>query len=88
MLYCIFVVTHIHMVNNLTYVKYVIEEFLSYFIQCQNCQVKHHLTCIDIKKDEIISNMWYCPACVRGIFAYNHFDDDEDFDCAILEGGI
>ena len=46
---------------------------------CQNCQVKHHLTCINIKKDEIISDMWYCPGCVQGIFAYNHFDDDDDF---------
>ena len=23
--------------------------------------------------------MWYCPGCVQGIFAYNHFDDDDDF---------
>ena len=58
----------------------------SYFIQCQNCQVKHHLTCINIKKDEIISDIWYCPGCVQGIFAYNHFDDDDDFYCAIIQG--
>ena len=29
--------------------------------------------------------MWYCPCCVKDIFAYNHIDDD-DFHCAILEG--
>ena len=75
-LYCIFVVTHVHMVKN---------KYFGYFIQCQNCQVKHHLTCINIKKDEIISDIWYCPACVQGIFASNHFDD-HDIYCAILEG--
>ena len=30
--------------------------------------------------------MWYCPCCVKDIFAYNHIDDDDDFHCAILEG--
>ena len=58
----------------------------SYNIQCQNCHVKHHLTCINVKRDETISDMWYCPCCVKEIFAYNHIDDDDDFHCAILEG--
>ena len=57
----------------------------SYNIQCQNCHVKHHLTCINIKRDDI-SDMWYCPCCVKDILAYNHIDDDDDFHCAILEG--
>ena len=59
----------------------------SYNIQCQNCHVKHHLTCINIKRDETISDMWCCPCCVKDIFAYNHIDDDDDdFHCAISEG--
>ena len=71
------------------YVKYVIErvQSFSYNIQYQNCQVKHYLTCINIKRDETISDMWYCPCCVKDTFAYNHIDDDDDdFHCAILEG--
>ena len=58
----------------------------SYNIQCQNCHVKYHLTCINVKRDETISDMWYCPCCVKEIFAYNHIDDNDDFHCAILEG--
>ena len=51
----------------------------------QSFSVKHHLTCINIKRDETIFDMWYCPCCVKDTFAYNHIDGD-DFHSGILEG--
>ena len=57
----------------------------SYYIQCRNCLTKHHIACINLKRDELVSDMWYCPCCVQDIFVYNQLDDD-DFYCAISEG--
>ena len=57
----------------------------SYYIQCKNCLTKHHKACIILKRDELVSDMWYCPCCVQDIFVYNQLDDD-DFYCAISEG--
>ena len=30
--------------------------------------------------------LWYCPYCVQAIFPFNHFDDDDDFYSAVIEG--
>ena len=30
--------------------------------------------------------MWYCPPCLQSIFVYNHYDEDQDFFAAVLEG--
>ena len=29
------------------------------------------------------SNMWYCMQCTQSIFAFNHYEDDNDFMSAI-----
>ena len=42
-------------------------------------KVKHHLTCVNIKRDETISIVRYYPYCVNDIFAYSHIDDNDDF---------
>ena len=30
--------------------------------------------------------MWYCPPCFQSIFVYNHYNEDQDFFTAVLEG--
>ena len=57
----------------------------SYYIQCRNCLTKQHIACINLKRDELVSDMWYCPCCVQDIFVYNQ-PDHVDFYCAISEG--
>ena len=37
------------------------------------------------QRDELVSDMWYCPCCVQNNFVYNQLDGD-DFHCAISEG--
>ena len=54
--------------------------------QCSNCLVKYHTKCINLNKDEALTEFWYCPYCVQTIFPYNHFDDDDDFYSAVIEG--
>ena len=58
----------------------------SYNIQCSKCLLKCHNKCINVNKNEALSELWYCPYCVPTIFPYNHFDDDDDFDSAVIEG--
>ena len=42
----------------------------SYFIQCKNCLVKRHMACVNLKRDELVCDMWYCPCCVQNISVY------------------
>ena len=48
--------------------------------------MKCHTKCINVNKNEALSELWYCPYCVQTIFPYNHFDDDDDFYSAVIEG--
>ena len=50
--------------------------------------MKCHTKCINVNKNEALSELWYCPYCVQTIFPYNHFDDDDadDIYSAVLEG--
>ena len=57
----------------------------SYYIQCRNYVTKHHIAYINLKGDELVSDMWYCPSCVQNIFVYNQLDID-DFYYASSEG--
>ena len=54
--------------------------------QCSKCLVKYHTKCINLNKDEALTEFWYCRYCVQTIFPYNHFDDDDDFYSAVIEG--
>ena len=38
------------------------------------------------KRTEVICGAWYCPYCAQAIFPFNHFDDDDDFYSAVIEG--
>ena len=58
----------------------------SYNIECSNCLVKYHTKCINENSSEVFCELWYCPYCVQAIFPYNHFDDDDDFYSAVIEG--
>ena len=60
----------------------------SYSIDCKTCFVKYHIKCVNINRDDVIDNFWYCPHCVQEIFPFNHFDNDEDFYSTIMEGVI
>ena len=31
-------------------------------------------------------DLWYCPVCSGSVLPWNHFDNDDDFKCAIMEG--
>ena len=42
-----------------------------------NCQVKCHINCINADRNEMVSDVWYCPYSVQSMFPYNHFDDDD-----------
>ena len=55
-------------------------------IQCKNCLEKHHTKCININETEVMCELWYCPYCVQAIFPFNHFDDDDYFYSAVIEG--
>ena len=58
----------------------------SYNIECSNCLIKYHTKCINENRSEVFCELWYCPYCVQAIFPYNHFDDDDDFYPAVIEG--
>ena len=48
--------------------------------------MKCHTKCINVNKNEALSELWYCPYCVQSIFSYNHFGDYDDFYSAVIEG--
>ena len=55
--------------------------------QFANCCNHNHANCVNMKREETENNeMWYCSYCLQSIFPFNHMDDDEDFNSAILEG--
>ena len=61
----------------------------SIHLRCINCKSKHHAMCVNFDRDdEANCDPWYCPTCMKSIFVYNHYDDDDEFLSAILEGVI
>ena len=61
----------------------------SIHLSCVNCKTRHHAKCVNFDRDDVAKcELWYCPTCMKSIFVYNHYDDDDDFLSAILEGVI
>ena len=58
----------------------------SHTIQCRNCLVKYHSKCVNVNKTEVLYELWYCRYRSQAIFPHNHFDDDDDFHSAVIEG--
>ena len=59
----------------------------SHYLQCVNCQWKCHVQCTDMKVHDITyPDQWYCPPCVQSVFVYNHYDDNDSFHNAVIEG--
>ena len=59
----------------------------SHYLQCVNCQWKCHVKCMDMKVHDITyPDQWYCPPCVQSVFVYNHYDDNDCFHNAVIEG--
>ena len=48
--------------------------------------MKYHSKCVNVNKTEVLCELWYCRYCSQAIFPYNHFDDDDDFHSAVIEG--
>ena len=45
------------------------------------------MKCLSLNISDIFeTEMWYCPPCLQSIFVYNHYDEDQDFFAAVLEG--
>ena len=64
-------------------------QFFSIHLSCVNCKTKHHAKCVNFDRGDMAKcELWYCPTCMKSIFAYNHYDDDDDVLSAILEGAI
>ena len=61
----------------------------SHSLQCSICHSKVHIKCLPcFSVDDPVysnreSNLWYCSLCVKSIFPYNHFDDDDEFKNAL-----
>ena len=56
-------------------------------IKCTICHDKYHMKCLSLNRsDTCETDMWYCPPCLQSIFVYNHYDEDQDFFAAVLEG--
>ena len=56
-------------------------------IKCTICHDKYHMKCLSLNRSDICeTEMWYCPPCLQSIFVYNHYDEDQDFFAAVLEG--
>lgn len=56
-------------------------------ISCNNCLYPYHAKCVNFDREEVIQSVdWYCPPCMKKIFPYNHYDDDNDFLSALAEG--
>ena len=56
-------------------------------IECVVCHVKCHAKCVNMNSDDILKcDLWYCPSCPGSVLPYNHFDCDDDFKCAVIEG--
>ena len=61
----------------------------SIHLRCINCKSKHHVKCINFDRHDVVNcEPWYCPTCMKSIFVYSHYDDDNEFQSAILEGVI
>ena len=58
----------------------------SYNIQCSNCLETYHTKCTNIDRSEVFCELWYCPYSAQFIFPYKHFNDDDDFYSALIEG--
>ena len=42
---------------------------------------------MDMKVHDITyPDQWYCPPCVQSVFVYNHYDDNDCFHNAVIEG--
>jgi hypothetical protein len=53
-------------------------------IYCDSCQLWTHLRCTALNNTDfaLLSNnadTWFCPKCLRNLFAFNSIDDDFDF---------
>ena len=58
----------------------------SHTTQCRNCLMIYHSKCVNVNKTKVLRELWYCRYCAQAIFPYNHFDDDDDFYSAVIEG--
>ena len=59
----------------------------SHYLQCTNCLRKCHVRCMDMKVSDITyPDQWYCPPCIENILVYNHYDDNDSFHRAVIEG--
>ena len=76
------------LVENCTVCDRKVQSF-SIHLRCIHCKSKHHAKCVNFDRDDVVNcEPWYCPTCMKSIFVYNHYDDDDEFLSAILEGVI
>ena len=58
---------------------------------CSYCRSFTHLKCLpQVDRNDSLytdrhNNSWFCMACVKDLFPFNHFCDDSDFICAITD---
>ena len=59
----------------------------SHYLQCVNCLWKCHTKCMGMNVDDVTyPDLWYCPPCMQDLCVYNHYDDDDSFYTAVIEG--
>ena len=75
-----------HIVNLCKICSKKVQSF-SHYLQCVNCLWKCHVRCMDITVQDITyPEQWYCPPCMQSVLVYNHYDDNDSFHNAVLEG--
>ena len=58
-----------------------------HYLQCVKCPWKCHVKCMGVSVHDITQpKQWYCPPCMQFVLPYNHFDDNDSFRNAVIEG--
>ena len=73
--------------SNVCLVCYRRIQTFCYYLSCLNCVRRYHARCVNLDRDDIHNvSMWYCPKCVQTTLPFNHYDDDDEFYSAVIEG--